>query len=150
MQDTPKPTAFYNKTFDETVSLLEETRDYVACGARTERRLWREADGIRMSAELMRVTARLTQVMAWLLVQKAIHAGELRPTEGARGPNRLSGRKVCLDTRMQGDRHIPPVLNNLLDRSYRLYVRVSRLDEMVARAVEADTAPLHPKPEFQL
>ena len=45
----------------------------------------------------MRITTRLTQIMAWLLAQKAVHAGELTARQMASEEYRLDGQSVCLD-----------------------------------------------------
>ena len=73
--------------------------------------------------------------MAWLLVQKAVHAGEISAAEAAGDDHRLAGQAVC---RERGGTHgiqLPPALAELLDRSYELYARVERLDALVARAL---------------
>ncbi len=76
-----QPTAFFGKTYDETLGLLVEVRDYVADGELRDRAALAPAVGARLSCEALRVTARLTQLMAWLLAQKAVHAGELSNEE---------------------------------------------------------------------
>lgn len=136
MSPAPAATAFFAKTYDEAMALLVETRDYVAQGAAADRRTSAVADGVRMSGEILRVTARLTQITAWLLVQKAVHAGELSPAEAARDERRLGGHGVCLDRAMHDSERIPPRLRGLLDRSHRLYVRVARLDQLTAEAAQ--------------
>ena len=133
MKDTPAPTAFFNKTYDEAVDLLVETRDYVADVAGNGRSWVPEVDGLKVSGELYRITARLTQVMAWLLIQRAIQNGELKPSDAAVSHHRLSGHNVCLNSDMHDNPKLPARLNDLLLRSHRLYIRVSRLDELAAR-----------------
>jgi len=129
------PTAFFGRTFEETMELLEEARDYAAGGSETERRLWQGAEPLSMGCELTRVTARLAWIMAWLLTWKAVHAGEI-PLDVALGKaNRLGGRDICLnESSDHSGAGIPPGLADLLDRSRRLYVRVSRLDELAGRS----------------
>jgi regulator of CtrA degradation len=79
------------------------------------------------------VTSRLTQTMAWLLAQKAVHAGELTITEAASDDYALSGGEICLDPSGPDNGDLPHGLRSLLERSYHLYVRVARLDAMVRR-----------------
>ena len=43
------------------------------------------------------MTARLTNVMAWLLLQKAAAAGEIEEQEPLKPENRLGGREACMD-----------------------------------------------------
>jgi regulator of CtrA degradation len=91
----------------------------------------------------MRLTARLTQIMAWLLIQKAVHAGELDRSEAARPNLRLGARTLCTTHDELALATLPAALQGLMERSYRLYVRVARLDDMVARDAAAgrDNAP---------
>jgi len=93
--------------------------------------------GAKLSCEALRVTARLTQVMAWLLAQKAIHAGELSTAEVIERQDRLTDIAVCMDEEAADEIvGLPARFRELLDRSHRLYIRVARLDEMIRR-------PLH-------
>jgi len=128
------PTEFFSRTFDETLALLVEARNYVDGGGRADSADLPLGDRLRFALESMRVTSRLSQVMAWLLTQKAVHAGEIPRTETAKSEHRLSGRSICLDDRAELSAGLPPRLCELLDQSHRLYVRVARLDEMVRRA----------------
>jgi regulator of CtrA degradation len=126
----PLPTAFFSKTYDEALALLIDARNYVAYEEAGDRAPLDSIRRLEMSRETTRLTARLTQVMAWLLFQKAILAGEIGRDPAAR--DRLDGQAVCL-----GDdgsaAALPGRLRDLLIRSHRLYVRVLRLDELLAR-----------------
>jgi regulator of CtrA degradation len=128
------PTAFYAKTYDETLGLLVEVRDYVLQGERHDRAGLAPVVGVRLSCEALRVTARLTQIMAWLLAQKAIHAGELSTEELVERHDKLADIAVCMDVdEAAGMDGLPARFRELLERSHRLYIRVARLDEMIRR-----------------
>jgi len=130
--ETAGPTAFFGKTYDEAFALLLDARDYVACEETAERQGRDMLQRLVMSRETTRLTARLTHIMSWLLFQKAVHAGEIGRDPRSQEPCRLGGHRVCLAER-DGER-LPARLSALLDRSRRLYVRVARLDELLARA----------------
>ena len=126
---------FFKRTFDEVVGLLVETRAYLSSidpaslpGLTPEERL-------QSSAESMRVTARLAQIMSWMLAQKAAAAGEISLAE-ASGPSfAVPDDPTCLaETDMQASR-LPPNLLDLMDRSRRLYVRVRHLNGLVVRSL---------------
>ena len=70
-------TFFFNGPYDETMALLIEARNYIAYHDAAEHRKLPPQVRLQISYESMRVTSRLTQVMAWLLAQKAVHAGEM-------------------------------------------------------------------------
>jgi regulator of CtrA degradation len=126
---------FFSRTFDETMTLMVEARSYLSAGEVIDRRAAGPIIGLRMSCEAMRVTSRLAQVMAWLMMQKAIHQGEITPEQAVRDECRLSGAEVCLDRSFCGDESLPRTLLSLMDRSHRLYVRVVRLEEMFVQRV---------------
>lgn len=129
-----QPPAFFRRTYDETMDLMVEARNYMAYVERRERERAGVVTGLRMSCEAMRVTSRLTQVMAWLMIQRAVHEGEIDPVEAAAEHHRLSGGDVCLDSSFTDDETLPGGLRSLLDRSFRLYQRVARLEEqMISR-----------------
>ena len=127
-------TAFFNKTYDEAMTLLVEMRDYVAYAEPRDRAGLSPRDGVHLCCATLRVTARLTQIMAWLLAQKAVHAGELSTRDIVEKNGPLAEIKVCMEggaeTELDG---LPRYFRELSERSHRLYVRVARLDDMVRR-----------------
>jgi regulator of CtrA degradation len=128
------PTAFFSKTYDETMGLLVEVRDYVAHDQKRDRDELPPTVAALLCCEALRVTARLTQVMAWLLAQKAIHAGELSNEQVVAQNEPLADIEICMTDEMDAEHgSLPRYFRELLDRSRRLYLRVARLDEMVRR-----------------
>ncbi|MEI7610227.1 MAG: DUF1465 family protein [Rhodospirillaceae bacterium] len=127
------PTAYFHRTYDETMTLLIEARNYALYHDPIDQRTLTPAARLAVSFEALRVTSRLAQVMAWLLAQKAVHAGELSPEEGAGEEYALSGGAVCSDPDGPENLALPTGLRSLLERSYSLYTRVHRLDEQVRR-----------------
>lgn len=125
--------AFFRRTYDETMTLMVEARNYLTHGERRERERLGGMIGLRMSCEAMRVTSRLTQVMAWLMLQRAVQ--EVEVEDALRDEWRLSGAEVCLDETFSHDETLPNHLRSLMDRSFRLYVRVARLEEMLVQMV---------------
>jgi len=131
----PAQTRFFSRVFDETLTLLTAARDYFTYAYPAAERGLAPAERMRLSCESMRITARLSQVMAWLLAQRAAFAGEISREEAASARFSLGAPDVCLldtDTTLKG---LPERLRDLLGRSRELYVRVARLDEMNRRAV---------------
>ena len=134
MSVSAQPTAFFAKTYNETLGLLVEVRDYVVDGEQRDRAALTPVVGARLSCETMRVTARLSQVMAWLLAQKAVHAGELSTEEVIERHDRLTDIAICMDEKPEDEVvGLPARFRELLERSHRLYIRVARLDEMIRR-----------------
>ena len=131
MSDDIAPRPFIKKLYDEAFALLVESRNYVAyCQAKDVCTL--ENDGrLLVSQETMRITCRLTQVMAWLFCQRAVENGE-RPADWALSEEfALSGQDVCLEDSWVDDGRLPPAVRGLSERTLSLYVRVGRLDQML-------------------
>ena len=134
MAITGAPTAFFAKTYDETLGLLVAVRDYVADGEPRDRAMLTPVAGAKLSCEALRVTARLSQIMAWLLAQKAVHAGELSSVELAARNDPLTEIDVCMaEAESEALTFLPARFRELLAHSHRLYIRVARLDEMIRR-----------------
>jgi regulator of CtrA degradation len=142
MQDVHAPVMFLDRTYYEALALAIEARDYLAHAARGDRQELDLLADLTFSLEATRLTATVTQVMAWLLAQKAVFAGDLSADEAARPPLRLGGHAVCL-FEGEGARALPDGIRRLSARARRLYVRVQRLDQMVAEAGERN-APVRP------
>ena len=131
----------FNRTYDETVDLMVEAKNYLSHVDAAERRRLDSSSGLRLSCEALRVTSRLTQVMAWLMMQRAVQEGEITVDDALAEPNRLSNEDVCLNVVPSQDPVIPKGLRSLLDRSLRLYVRVSRIEEQILERM--GTSNLH-------
>ena len=135
-QSTPAvPTVYFDRTYRETMTLLVETRDYMRFREPADRGALPDDHRLAVNCEALRLTSRLTHIMAWLLIQKAVHAGEISAAEAAGDDHRLAGQSVCRMRGAAGGIAMPPALEALLERSYQLYTRVERLDALAARAI---------------
>ncbi len=128
-------TAVFTRNYDETLDLIVEARNYMVYMRPQNRSTGVPGQDLRASCEALRVTSRLTQVMAWLMLQRAVCDGEISASEACEEGNRLSGHSVCLDSAAANDDGLPPGLRSLLRRSLELYQRISRLEEMVISRV---------------
>lgn len=80
---------------------------------------------IALSCESLRLTTRLMHIIAWLLLQRAIIAGEVPENVARESANRL-GPSPPSDTHLLGD--LPQEAQRLVENSQRLHVRVARMD----------------------
>lgn len=133
MSDVSDSVAFLNGTYEEALKLAREARDYLTFQESKDRAQLDTRAQLVASCESMRLTARLTQVIAWLMVQRAVQAGELSRAQATESQYRLSGREVCAEDGRLESLPLPPRLEELLDRSHTLYQRVERLDAMMDR-----------------
>ncbi len=126
-------TAFFSKTYDEALALTVEARDYFLHLGPAEVRELGPAAGLDYCRESSRLTTQLTQVMAWLLAQRAVYMGEMTMQEARSEAHRLSASERCLAHDKIKRADLPLGLRSLLRRSTRLFRRVAQLDSMMDR-----------------
>lgn len=125
--------AFLDRTYEEAKSMLAEARIYLRCQEPADRDGMSEIEGLRAVGEGLRLTTRLTEVLAWSMVQQSLHQGEMTREEAVEPRRRLGSHKICIeDDALPGDYELPAKLASLLQRSRALYERALRLDRLVA------------------
>ncbi len=125
--------ALFEKTFEEGMSLVEETARYLDGRGRQESKDLPRKIAMLYAGESMRVTTRLMQAASWLLVQRAVHDGDMDAKDAAGERYRLGSREICLGGGNEGIDQLPSMLQDLLGRSDNLYRRIARLDEVLFR-----------------
>ena len=123
--------ALFERTFNEGMSLVEETARYLDGRGRDESRELPRKAALLYAGESMRVTTRLMQAASWLLIQRAVHDGEMRAEDAAGDRYRLGSKEICFGGRVEAVDMLPETLRDLLVRSDNLYRRIARLDEVL-------------------
>ena len=118
---------FLPGVFNETLSLLFDAHHYFQSRGNEEQAKIAADQRVAFANEKSRVTLRLTSVMAWLMVRRAIYAGRIEE-EMASENYRLEGQEACLGHSEEHLRQMPPYLIYLSERSLSLYERILRLD----------------------
>ena len=120
----------------EAMVLADEARGYFDEGGRCDRDALSPMARVTFSCESLKVTTRLMHVIAWLLTQRAVLAGELTPRE-ARDPSRRLGDAP------ESDADILPLLpgaaRTLIVTSCDLHRRVALLDAAQVISTPADS-----------
>ena len=112
-----------DRIFDEGVALTLEARNYIA---------FHQPSGSKgFDNYHTRVSARLIQIMTWLLTIRAVSNGEITQEQFRMPAFALGGGPECTDESGHDIKEIPQGLRSLLKRTYILYMRVLRLDEQV-------------------
>jgi len=109
----------------EAMVLADEARSYFDHQARDDRLALAPVDRVALSCESLRVTTRLMHVIAWLLNQRAVRAGELTRAEAAT-PERRLGEAAPIDADLLP--RLPEAAAEIVQASSDLYDRVRRLD----------------------
>lgn len=129
---------FLPGVFNETLSLLFDAHHYFQSRGSEEQATIDPALRLDYSQEMTRVTMRLTSVMAWLMVRRAVYAGRIEE-EKASDSYRLDGAEVCLENQTEILANMPYYLRHLSERSHNVYTRIHRLDTMAY----GETAPIN-------
>jgi regulator of CtrA degradation len=123
--------AMFERTFDEGMALVEETARYLDGKGREESRDLPRKAAMLYAGESMRVTTRLMQAASWLLVQRAVHDGDMEADAATSDRYRLGSKDLCLGASAEGTDMLPLALRDLLSRSDNLYRRIARLDDIL-------------------
>jgi regulator of CtrA degradation len=120
---TPKLIA---SLYTEAMLLADEARSYFDREGRDERSALEPMVRVGFSCESLKVTTRLMHVIAWLLTQKAVEAGELSRAQARRPARRLGEAPESDPAQLAA---LPQNALVLVNASRDLYDRVRRLDE---------------------
>jgi regulator of CtrA degradation len=111
--------------YTESMLLADEARGYFDQVGREERETLDAMERVMFSCESLKVTTRLMHVIAWLLTQRAVDAGEL-PARDALDPSRRLG--TAPETDEAAYAAMPLAAQHLISASIDLHRRVERLD----------------------
>lgn len=121
--------------YTDAMVIADEARAYFDESGRRERELLGPMERVSFSCESLKVTTRLMHIIAWLLTQRAVDAGEMAPRD-ALDPSRRLGTPPHSDQAAVDA--LPLQARALIANSIDLYRRTARLDE-------SQLAPLAPE-----
>jgi regulator of CtrA degradation len=120
---TPK---LIDSLYVEAMVLADEARSYFDRYGRDDRMKLDPVVRVGFSCESLKVTTRLMHVIAWLLTQRAVEAGEISAAR-ARAPARRLGDAPESDPKLL--EQLPESALSLVQASQELHARVKRLEE---------------------
>ena len=125
---------FIDRTYTEVIILLEEVREYATLyGTNNTSLSFPKCDHNLVISEMLRLTTRLSAMVAWLLIQKGVARGDITAEQAHKNQYRLFDHRVCTQDSCTVDVALPPRLKRLLEKSEELFNRVSKMDRMAAR-----------------
>jgi len=134
----------FQRVFQEGMSLVEETANYLDGPGRQDARGLDRHGAIAYATESMRLTTRLMQLASWLLLQRAVSAGELTKEAALAEKHRINLAEIGPGHRLAGETNLPDGLRDLIDRSLKLHQRVLKLDAMIHESCDSDVAAANP------
>jgi regulator of CtrA degradation len=119
---------FMDASMDKAKKLMQAIHHYIKWKAPLEVEHMSQENRFKVSCEAMRVAVRVTEVMGWLMLQKAILAGEISREELLSEKCHFLKEENCLDHSSEADLELPRRLRELLKESRELYARIMRLE----------------------
>ncbi|OWK32845.1 DUF1465 family protein [Sphingomonas mucosissima] len=137
-QDSSVQRRLIDSLYVEAMVLADDARSYFDEGGREEREGLTPMARVTFSCESLKVTTRLMHVIAWLLTQRAVFAGELGAGDALHPSRRLGEAPVTVPAITA---ELPLRAQRLVAASAELHRRVARLDAaQVAGAPEQSPA----------
>lgn len=111
--------------YSEAMLLAEEARAYFDEVGRAHREVLDPLIRVSFSCESLKVTTRLMHIIAWLLTQRAVQAGELSAREALDPMRRLGDAPITDDVLLD---LLPARARSLIESSADLHRRAALLD----------------------
>jgi regulator of CtrA degradation len=121
----------------EAMLLADEARAYFDEIGRDERDMLEAINRVAFSCESLKVTTRLMHIIAWLLTQRAVDAGELAPRDALAPSRRLGTAPETADATINA---MPAQAAVIMLTSIDLFRRVARLDDALDEPVQFSPA----------
>lgn len=118
----------FHDLFEHGMQLVETTAEYLDKEGREEAKDLARAGAMAYATESMRLTTRLMQLASWLLLQRAVHEGEMTLEQAAQEKAKVRIHGLSSPTQGPGWDELPSTLRELVDASLDLQARVQRLD----------------------
>lgn len=128
----------FDQIFKDGMALVERTAAYLDGVGRKEAKSLNAALGVVYATESMRLTTRLLEIAAWLLVRRSLREGEISYEEARVKRRCIKLATIGRPSHVKGFIELPQRLRALIEESFALNDRVARLD----RALDAPTGPL--------
>lgn len=112
------------------MDLVEETAEYLDGAGRAESKRLTPPASLAYTSESIRLTTRLTQLASWLLVRRAVAAGEITAAEAHNHRHRVTLSRQSAAS-PEGFDILPETFKRLISESHRLHDRIMRLDRIL-------------------
>lgn len=122
---------FLEKTYKETVNMLQISRDYFVANGQRERNALGIQQSVLYTLAMSAITTQLTSTMGWLLACKAVQEGDISIEDLSKEKFRLQQCSLTIDCSDPVYAHLSSPILNMLQKSESLYKRVMRLEQSI-------------------
>jgi regulator of CtrA degradation len=130
--------AQFDGVFKQGMALVERTAAYLEGPGRAEAKRLPPSVNVLYASESMRLTTRLLDMASWLLIRRALKAGDISETEAQRKRKGVALQSPSRSSHVAGFGELPETLRGLVEESYALHDRIVQLDR--AMNVKPDNA----------
>lgn len=119
--------AFIDKFYMEALVLLQESRMYMLRHGNQNVNSLSPEQSLYISTEIARMTTRLTEIIAWLLMHRALCNNRFLQLQNP--SPRLTGDPKCMEDSTRDIQYpLHPDLIKLLVKTRNMYIRLKRID----------------------
>ena len=118
---------YFRGMYDEALTLLGDVRDCIGSNEHLALDEQDAVDSMIIIRECNRIVCRLLQVMAWLMIERAIHDEEVARDDPIVGHCTISAPETCIRDACSDGVKLPDRIRELLQRSLDLYIRAMRI-----------------------
>ena len=136
----------FDAIFKEGMALVEKTAAYLDGPGRKEAKALASPLTLVYATESMRLTTRLLDLASWLLIRKALKAGEITAEEAQQKRARVKLQALGRPSHVKNFAELPEGLRALIEASFAMNDRIVQLDRaLTAAAGQAEAAaPVNP------
>ena len=131
----------FDHIFKDGMALVERTAAYLDGAGRKDAKALSAAINVVYATESMRLTTRLLDLASWLLMRRALRAGEITQEEAHVKRRRIRLGVVARPAHVKNFGELPRTLRSLIEESFALQDRILRMDRAIedARAGRSGT-----------
>ena len=119
----------FEQVFKDGMALVERTAAYFDGAGRKEAKALGAGLGVVYATESMRLTTRLLEIAAWLLVRRSLKEGEISLDEARVKRRCIKLATIGRPSHVKGFSELPQALCGLIEESFVLNDRILRLDK---------------------
>jgi regulator of CtrA degradation len=116
--------------YREGMELVEATARYLDGEGRREAKSLAGAVSVTFATESMRLTTRLMNLASWLLIRRSINTGEMTSERARKERLKLRLETIGRPSHIRDFDQLPARLRELIESSFALHDKISRLDRM--------------------
>lgn len=120
---------FMEKSYTDVMELLVLTRDYFAANGRRDRMMLKSEDKLLYTITMSNMTVQLSKALSWLMLQKAVHNGEITQEEATKTAVELPDIGEAPASLAKLKTILPVTAQHLLEKNHEIYMRVKRLSD---------------------